>query len=238
MIHAGIIAAGLGERLQGAGVAKPLVPVAGRPLVHWTVEALARAGVGAVTILLNSRGQEVRRSLESAFPRLAWRFLEWDSPSSWESFRRVSTDLACETDRFLISTVDALLRPSDVAAFARRALAPPEGESFRTDATLAVTSFVEDEKPLWVDLGVDGRVTAVGADARQHRWVTCGLYGMSRAAAEGLSGRTHERLRDYWTALAREGARVTAVTFEKTVDVDRPEDVASAETFLRETTCP
>lgn len=226
MSHAGIIAAGLGERLQGAGVPKPLVPVAGRPLVHWTVEALASAGFDSVTILLNTRGREVRSSLERAFPRLSWTFLEWDSPSSWRSFQRVSAELAPRAQRFVVSTVDALLKPEDVAAFTRRATRPP------AEACLAVTSFVDDEKPLWADLDERGRIRALGDDARERRWVTCGLYGLSRAVAATLPERRHERLRDFWTALAREGARIEGVPFAKTIDVDRPEDVRAAERFL------
>ncbi len=223
-MKAGIIAAGLGERLKATGTVKPLVPVAGRPLVHWTVAGLERAGADSITILLNGRGGEVRRSLEAAFPRVAWRFLEWDSPSSWESFRRVAVELARESERFVISTVDALARPEDVAGFAERALA--------SDAALAITSFVDDEKPLWVD-AENGLAIAVGADAKRRDRVTCGLYGLSRALARKLPDESHERLRDYWTALARAGAAISAVDIEKTIDVDRPEDLAAAEDFLR-----
>ena len=227
-MKAGIIAAGLGERLKATGVPKPLVPVAGRPLVHWTVAGLQHAGADAITILLNTKGGEVRRSLEAAFPRVQWRFLEWDSPSSWESFRRVSAELAGCAERFVISTVDALARPEDVARFAARALEAGE------DAALAVTPFVDDENPLWVDVEA-GRAKAVGADAKRRERVTCGLYGLSRTLARRLPGESHERLRDYWTALAGSGARISAVDIEKTIDVDRPEDLAAAEDFLRST---
>lgn len=231
MIHAGIIAAGLGERLKGAGVPKPLVPVAGRPLVHWTVSALAASGAGSITMLLNTRGREVRASLEAAFPRLEWRFLEWDSPTSWTSFRRVSQELAGVADRFVISTVDALMRPSDVATFTRRAL-----ES-KADAALAVTPFIEDEKPLWADLDASSRIVAVGDDARARRWLTCGLYGLTASCARASAGREHGRLRDFWTELVRSGAQVDGVVFEKTIDVDRPEDLRSAEKFVKEALC-
>ncbi|MBI4423323.1 MAG: NTP transferase domain-containing protein [Elusimicrobia bacterium] len=228
MIHAGIIAAGLGERLKTAagGGPKPLVEVLGRPLIDWTVDGLRRAGVGRITILLNSRGAPVRRRLEERFPDLRWRFLEWDSPSSWESFRRVCGEVAAEADRFLVSTVDALIPPPDVRLFAARAL------SADADAALALTLFVDDEKPLWADLDEGGRVTGVGPDARERRWVTCGLYAVSRAAARAQAGLSYGRLRDYWTALAKD-ARVAGVPLGPTLDVDRPEDVATAEDFIR-----
>jgi len=237
-MRAGIIAAGLGERLKGFGVPKPLVAVAGRPLIHWTVEALAAGGASGITILLNSKGAEVRRSLERAFPRLAWDFLEWDSPSSWESFRKVCLALAGPPrvgadpgEPVVVATADVLARPEDVARFCKRAL------SSRADAALAVTPFIDDEKPLWADVDAAGVVTAVGEDARERRLATCGLYAASQALARSLAGRSHERLRDFWTAAVREGARVEAVTIEKTIDVDRPEDVRAAERFLKEGAC-
>ncbi|MBI5200115.1 MAG: NTP transferase domain-containing protein [Elusimicrobia bacterium] len=223
-MKAGIIAAGLGERLRSAGTVKPLVPVAGRPLVHWTVAGLQHAGVDSITILLNTKGGEVRRSLAAAFPKIDWRFLEWDSPSSWESFRRVSVELAAQAERFLVSTVDALARPDDVARFAARAK--------DSDAALAVTPFIDDEKPLWAD-SENGRIVAVGADSVKRDRATCGLYGLSRRLAAGLPEQKHERLRDYWTSLCRSGVSIAAVELEKTIDVDRPEDLAVAEDFLR-----
>ena len=228
MRRAGIIAAGLGERLRSAGLPKPLVPVAGRPLIHLTVDALAAGGADSITILLNTKGRAVRRSLESAFPRLAWRFLEWDSPSSWESFRKVCLSLAEDQDRFVVSTTDTLMRPDDAARFARRT------ETSAADALLAVTSFVDDEKPLWVDFEENGLIKAVGEDAVAHKFITCGLYGMSRTVAQAMVDRTHPRLRDYLKTAVRDGLRVEAVTLGKTIDVDRPEDVAVAEQFLKE----
>ncbi|MBI4346852.1 MAG: NTP transferase domain-containing protein [Elusimicrobia bacterium] len=225
-MKAGIIAAGLGERLKVAGVPKPLVPVAGRPLVHWTAASLRYAGADSITVLLNSKGGAVRASLEAAFPTIEWRFLEWDSPSSWESFRRVCLELSREADRFVVSTVDVLARPEDVARFTHRAL--EEGH----DAALAVTPFVDDEKPLWVDVA-DGRVSAIGDDCRSRDRVTCGLYGVSAEMAGTLEGRSHERLRDFWMSMARERKRIAAIDIDKTIDLDRPEDVGAAEEFLR-----
>src|SRR5258707_120060 len=47
-----IVAAGSGERL-GAGHPKALVPLAGRPLLQWSVDALARTdGVGRIVVAL------------------------------------------------------------------------------------------------------------------------------------------------------------------------------------------
>jgi NDP-sugar pyrophosphorylase family protein len=226
---AGVIAAGEGSRLAAShpGTIKPLVPVAGRPLSHWIVGALTGAGAGRLAVLTNSRGTALPPSLTRAFPEAAFDFLSADTASSFESFRLVARRLAEREEAFLISTVDALAPAEDVKRFWT------ECRAARSDAGLALTAHVDDEKPLWADVDEAGLVTAVGDDARTKRRVTCGLYYMTRAAAARLpEAAAHARLRDYWRTMVGEGARVSGPTLSKTLDVDRPEDVAAAEAYL------
>lgn len=226
---AGVIAAGLGERLAGShpGVPKPLVPVAGRPLVHWVVSGLLAAGAERLVVLFNSRGDATRGSLARAFPAARFEFLRADTPSSFESFKLVAGTLAAAEERFLMSTVDALVPPAEAARFAREALAAPE-----PDAAVALTRFVEDEDPLWAERGPDGLVTAFGAAVRRRETVTCGLYALTRRAALGLPP-SAARLRDYWTGLAAAGRPVRGVLLSDTVDVDRAEDIPAAERLTK-----
>ncbi|HAZ07804.1 MAG TPA: hypothetical protein DCZ01_04595 [Elusimicrobia bacterium] len=226
---AGIIAAGEGSRLARShpGIVKPLICVAGRPLCHWVVEGLMAAGCREVTVLTNGRGTGVPPSLETAFPNLAFDFITADTASSFESFRLVSRRLAAKADAFLISTVDALIPPAEIARFWA------ECRAVRANAGLALTAHVDDEKPLWADVDGSGRVSAVGSDAKGRRAVTCGLYYMTRASAASLpESAAHPRLRGHLTALVRSGTHVHGVILPKTLDVDRPEDLAAAEAFL------
>jgi len=226
---AGVIAAGEGSRLARShpGTIKPLVSVAGRPLAHWIVGALSGAGASRLAVLTNSRGTAVPPSLTREFPGTAFDFLTADTASSFESFRLVARRLAESEDAFLISTVDAVVPAEDVGRFWN------ECRAARADAGLALTAHVDDEKPLWADVDEAGLVTAVGDDARTRRRVTCGLYYLTRAAAARLpEAAAHARLRDYWRTLVASGARVCGPTLSKTIDVDRPEDVAAAEAYL------
>lgn len=228
-MRAAIIAAGQGSRLakRHPNVVKPLIPVAGKPLVHWVVEGLRAAGAASVTVLTNSRGGAVPPSLTAAFPAMKFDFMTADTASSFESFRLVSLRLAETEEDFLISTVDALIKPEDVARFIK------ECRAARADAGLALTRHVDDEKPLWADVDTNGRVAAIGDGAERKDAVTCGLYYMTRAAAKRLPGAgDHSRLRDFWQALIASGEVVMGVTLSKSLDVDRPEDLAAAEAFL------
>jgi N-acetyl-alpha-D-muramate 1-phosphate uridylyltransferase len=61
-----VLAAGRGERMRPITdrIPKPLVPVAGKPLIVYHLEALARAGVRDVVINLAYRGAQIRDALE------------------------------------------------------------------------------------------------------------------------------------------------------------------------------
>lgn len=61
-----VLAAGRGERMRPITdrIPKPLIPVAGKPLIAYHLEALARAGVRDVVINLAYRGAQIREALD------------------------------------------------------------------------------------------------------------------------------------------------------------------------------
>ena len=225
---AGIIAAGDGSRLAQShpDTVKPLVPVAGRPLMHWIVDGLKFSGCRKITVLTNSKGEAVPPSLTATFPDVSFDFLTADTASSFESFRLVALRLAETAEDFVISTTDALIKPEDVMRFSA------ECRAARSEAGLALTSYVDDEKPLWADVDEVGLVTAIGTGAKTRRFVTCGLYYMTRTASQRLpEASAHARLRDYLSDLTAT-LRVSGIVLSKSLDVDRPEDLSAAEAFL------
>ncbi len=231
-MRAAIIAAGEGSRLakSHANVVKPLIPVAGKPLIHWVVEGLRSAGCETITVLTNSSGGAVASSLVAAFPSVEFDFVTADTASSFESFRLVSKRLAetATNGEFVVSTVDALIKTEDIARFIA------ECRASKAAAGLALTKHVDDEKPLWADADANDRVTALGDQAKRKNAVTCGLYYMTRKAAERLPAADgHSRLRDFWQALVASGEVVRGVALSKSLDVDRPEDLDAAELFLQ-----
>ncbi|MFA6092441.1 MAG: NDP-sugar synthase [Elusimicrobiota bacterium] len=225
----GIIAAGEGSRLAPGypDMPKPLVEVSGRPLIAWAAASLRAAGVRRLVVLLNSKGDAARDWLRRNPQGLSIRFLRKDTASSWESFRLVSRTLARYSDRFLLSTTDTVMSPSDARRFAQEAF------KHRAQAALALTRFVDDEKPLWADVSQKGAVTALGDGALRRQTVTCGVYALRAAAARAMPpAETYTKLRDFWSSLLDSGVPVRGVVLSDTVDVDRPEDVGTAERLI------
>lgn len=64
-MRAMILAAGKGTRLAPLtdSTPKPMLPVAGKPLIEWQVESLARAGVTECVINLHHLGDQIERHL-------------------------------------------------------------------------------------------------------------------------------------------------------------------------------
>ena len=220
-----IIAAGEGSRLRAAGLPKPLVPVAGEPLIAGVLENFAAAGVSPVSVIFNADEEDCAAYVRERFSRLVSRILLETTASSFESFQKVLA--ISPAGRVLVSTVDAFCPQEDFIAFARSAAKTP------TETTvLAVTPFVADEKPLWVSFDASGRVTRVGGSSGDA--VTAGIYVVAPQARRLEPPSNVSRLREFLSWLCREGHDMRIVSIPKVIDVDRPEDVRMAEEMARE----
>ena len=229
-MKAGIIAAGLGERFRGAGIAtpKPLVRVGGKTLLGRAIESASCAGAEAVALIVNAEFPEVARYVRTERWPVPVELTVKTTPSSMESFFALEPCL--RGSPFLLTTVDAVTSKGTLAALAHAGLAAgPTG-------TLAVTSFVDDEKPLWVRLGADADIVALGAEAAGSGWVTSGAYFFFPAVYDHVDEarrRNLTALREFLGLLVEQGSPLHGFRVGDSVDVDRPEDVAVAERFLK-----
>jgi len=203
-------------------VPKPMVPVAGVPLIESAIRNFVAAGITRLTIIVNEQERDCAAWVRSRFPELHLHLVVKTTASSLESFREIVGSAG--SGRMLVSTVDAWCRPADFAGFVERATARP------SEATvLAVTPLVDDEKPLGVALGAEGRVTALGVDAP--RLVTAGVYLVSERARRREPPARLGRLREHLGWLHECGEPMYAEVIETVVDVDRAQDVALAESL-------
>ena len=222
----GIIAAGEGRRLREAGytVPKPMVPVAGVPLIEGVIRNFLAADIASLTVIVNEDERDCVEWLTARFPGLDMRLIVRTTASSLESFTRVLA--AAPAGPVVVSTVDAWCRPADFAGFVEAARRrPPEA------MVLAVTPLVEDESPLWAVLDGDGRIRDLGGEGGNV--ITAGIYVVPErvralAPPPGLG-----RLREFLAWLVTHGEMVYGETIDRVVDVDRSADVILAESLAR-----
>lgn len=234
-VPAGILSAGEGIRFRDAGVRvpKPLVRVAGRPLIGWVLEAFQRAGLREATVLLNSRNAGARRYALEAYPKLQLRWIIKDTASTLESFCVVSEALragarggAGPAGPYLLSTVDGVYRSEELSRFLRRAL-----RWRHCDLVLGVTRHRVDRTSLRVcadKRGVVRQILKGGAGPL----ATTGVY-LCFARILREARRAQEmgvpNLSGFLSLCPAWGLRVGVVEMRGVFDVDRPEDVKAAE---------
>ena len=91
--HAGIIAAGWGERL-GQKIPKALTPVGKRALIDFVLDGLQAAGVTHVTCIVNEAARAVSEYVAQANRPLTFDWIVQTTPSSMHSFLIVLERLA------------------------------------------------------------------------------------------------------------------------------------------------
>jgi NDP-sugar pyrophosphorylase family protein len=222
---AGIIAAGEGLRFKEAGVRvhKPLIPIAGFPLIGHRLRQFVESGIQGAVIIFNEGQQDCADWVRKHFPAMDLHILIKSTRSSFESFWRVGRALG--PGRHLISTVDAICSSDDW-----HKMLNPRSPSL-CEILLGVTSFVHDEKPLWVRTAPGSlEITEIGGGA--HGYATAGLYGVHEGIFEKTLREDISSLRVFLRELLREGFPVRAVPLADVIDVDTVDDIHLAEKFL------
>jgi hypothetical protein len=134
---------------------------------------------------------------------------------------------------FCLFTVDAVCREAELAQFLAFASTQTD-----CDAIMAVTGFVNDEKPLYVRQDAAGRILSFDdAPPPGPPVVTGGIYCFFPSTIPVLdeavrSGTTH--LRNALRRLVTSGQVVKAFSFSRIVDVDDRSDIEAAEQLLAE----
>ncbi len=230
-MKAGIIAAGLGERLKQGGIDTPkqLVKILGEPLIARTIKEAYAAGATEVACIVNDVYPEVSKYLRSQLWPVPLKLIVKTTPSSMESFFELEPYL--NDAPFLLLTVDAIFPPGLLLKFVYSAR-----KYHDTDGVLAVTEFVDDEKPLRLLTDSDMRVTEIGATVTESKFITAGFYYFNPSVykeKDEARSKKFTAFRQFLTHLVEKKYKIYAEEVGKTVDVDVPGDIDKAEKFLK-----
>ncbi len=231
-MHYAIIAAGEGSRLAQEGVEKPkpLVEINGEPMIGRLVNIFCRCNAESISVIVNEQMRDVQAFVKALNPGVPLNVVVKSTPSSMHSFYELSRVMP--SGKFCLTTVDTIFRETDFKGYIE-AMEKSEG----CDGMMAVTPFIDDEKPLYVETDDGLNITAF-SDTRNEgvKYISGGIYALGeravkvleRCMADGVS-----RMRNYQRALIAGGLHLKAYPIGKILDVDHAGDIAKAEAFLK-----
>ncbi len=232
----GIIAAGEGSRLVSEGVSlpKPLVSIDGKPMIGRLIGIFEDMGAECVCVIVNEQMTEVADYLRELAPTLRCRLelVVKSTPSSMHSFYELGS-LLRPYGRFVLTTVDTIFRAEDFSRYVQAY----ENAGPDVDGMMAVTSHIDDEKPLYVETDQEMNILAFrDAPWPESRFISGGIYGLGakgvdvldKCLAEGV-----QRMRNYQRALVANGLKLKAYDMGMILDVDHAEDIRKANEFVR-----
>ena len=236
-----IIAAGEGSRLAAEGVnaPKPMVKVHGEHLIDRLIRVFMQNNAEEIVVICNDRTTIVSQHLfdleEDGLQGqpVPLQFKVRSTPSSMHSFYELRDFLG--DSPFVLTTVDTIFREKEFEEYVK---------AFETvlkeggDGLMGVTSYVDDEKPLYVGTDHDMNVTGFYDNNEAHcSFISGGIYGLAPSAIRTLENcmeRGESRMRNFQRGLIRDGRKLKAFAFSKVLDIDHVSDIKKAEDFLNE----
>ncbi|HEV8150774.1 MAG TPA: NTP transferase domain-containing protein [Gemmatimonadales bacterium] len=231
-MHALILAGGEGSRLRSDGVLTPkaFLELDGRPLLVRLTESLHGLGCESVTALVRASVLDRAGALLLQGDPSAPRIVACETASSLHTLARGLEVMP--PGPVLCVMVDSVLREHDWRELFARAERLLRGGA---DACVAVTPFVDDERPLYVARHAAGAVAAFQEHPSAPALVTGGVYFLStrvRTLVAPVLALGIERMRGLLRWLVEHGYRIETAEVARIVDLDRSRDLAVATAWL------
>ena len=227
-----IIAAGEGSRLAQEGVKepKPLILLQGIPIIERLVMLFASQGASSINIIINEQQPATLEKLQQLQQSYPINIVVKDTPSSMHSLHALSHLL--RGGKFCLTTVDTIFKEHEFTDYIKAF------ETSAYDGMMAVTDYIDDEKPLYVETDSKLDITAFAdSPTAESKYISGGIYGLSPRALQTLARCIEQgeaRMRNFQRALVADGFNLKAHPFGKIIDIDHADDIAKAEKFLAE----
>jgi NDP-sugar pyrophosphorylase family protein len=226
-----IIAAGEGSRLAQEGVTlpKPLVKLNGVEMIRRLIDIFVNNQATSISIIVNEEMTQVQEYVQQIKLDIPLNIVIKSTPSSMHSFYELRTFL--REGKFCLTTVDTIFKEDDFSKYIQAFIADTSG----IDGMMAVTDYIDDEKPLYVETDSEMNITGFLDKSDTCKYISGGIYGLTPKAIDTLeaclaSGQS--RMRNFQRQLVTDGLKLKAFAIPKIVDVDHAEDIVKAEAFL------
>jgi choline kinase len=236
MMQGVILAAGMGSRLAPytESYPKPLLPLLGKPLIDYTIDAFAGLGVTDLVVVVGYGAEHLKTYLDGGQKYgLRIRYAHnprYDLANGYSLYQ--ARDLIGDED-FILAMADHLLSVEAIAPLLGR---------FKTSGFLVGADRAADDSPegeatkLWVDGGE--RVEQMGKELQRWNGIDAGVFRFDstvfRALGKAIS-RDKTSLTDGLMEFIGEGGTLRAVDISGAfwMDVDTVDDWRHAEKALR-----
>ena len=165
--------AGTGSRLRGSTetIAKPLIPIAGRPLISYAIESFDKVGVKTLHAVVGPNGDELAAALEPLLPS-RMRFCPISNPN-WQKQNGVSLLTAAEkvTAPFFLAMGDHLFESSILDQL--RAHADPGRLNLAIDKKIESIFDLDDAMKVETR---DNLIVAIGKKLESYNAIDTGIF--------------------------------------------------------------
>jgi NDP-sugar pyrophosphorylase family protein len=233
MLYA-IIAAGEGSRLSNEGFTglKPMVAINGEMMIDRLINIFLSNSAEAIYVIINENSAELEEHLLALKLPIPLKLIKKTTISSLHSFHELLLG-AGPLEELCLTTTDTVFDQEEFSNYIK-----DFNDNKDNDGVLAVTSFIDDESPLYVNFGDNYRIKDISDQPLVDKpFVSGGIYCLRKSAlktvpmaiANGLN-----RMRNFQRLMIEEGLVLKAHPFQKIMDVDHVADIDKAEQFLNE----
>jgi 1L-myo-inositol 1-phosphate cytidylyltransferase len=225
-----ILMAGTGSRLRGSAetIAKPLIPIAGRPLISYAIDSFDKAGVETISAVIGPNGDELAAAVAPLLPSHL-KFHPIPNPN-WQKQNGISVLMAAGKVRapFFLAMGDHLFERSILDQLL--AHSDPTRLNLAIDRQIASIFDLDDAMKVRTE---GNRIIAIGKKLEDYDAIDTGIFVCPESIFESLRRVLREddcSLADGVRLMAEEGnALAVDIGNAWWQDVDTPEMLARAE---------
>lgn len=221
-----IIAAGDGKRLreEGIKIPKPLIKINGIEMIKRLLDIFEDNYATKVSVIVNDLFIEVKDFIASQKYKFPIEIKVKSTLSSMHSLYELKELIG--NSSFCLTTVDTIFNEEEFKLFIKYA-----ENQIDKDAVMGITSFIDDEKPLFIKTQND-RIIEFSDYKQFSPYVSGGIYFFRPVIWDVLQNSINsgsKRMRNFQRDLLKAGLRVGFYEFTKIIDVDHVKDIETAE---------
>ncbi len=235
-----ILAAGLGSRLGSAeaGIPKPLMEVAGLPLVAHALAHAESSGCREAIVVIGYEGARVRRAVEAIETSLAITFVETPDPTAPNGHSLLAA-APLARPRFFLQMVDHVFGAPVLPLLDRGIAGRPEAGRLLVDCAPGPDIDLDDATKVTV---AGERITGIGKGLSVWDGIDTGCFALTSAVFDALRQVPASEPRTVSSAMRRlvdsGGLFAVAIGGVPWADVDTPADRVVAERLLGAVAAP